>query len=248
MAQNVHELIQKLWPVVAPQPLIRVGSPHDGGYLIPDDLRNVWYCFSPGVGDKVDFEVALADRGIHSFMVDSYESAPPVQLPEFTFEKRTLVGTQTTHAELTLDAWKLYHLPFYADDLILEMDIEGAEYDVIPHVSDRLLNQFRICVIEFHGLDGLLNRDSFGVLNASFERMLKYFNVVHIHPNNFVGCTSYDGLCVPQIMEFTFLNKRRFPSVPAYATAFQHPLDADNNPTMPHMALPRCWYDSRRLG
>ena len=36
--------------------LIRIGSKNDGGYLVPDDLKNINACFSPGVDLNVNFD------------------------------------------------------------------------------------------------------------------------------------------------------------------------------------------------
>ena len=43
-------------------PLLRLGSPADGGYLIPDYIPSSGLCLSPGVGDQSDFEEMLASR------------------------------------------------------------------------------------------------------------------------------------------------------------------------------------------
>jgi len=48
-------LIARLHPVPCGHELIRVGSAHDGGYLIPDDLGGIAMCFSPGVSTNADF-------------------------------------------------------------------------------------------------------------------------------------------------------------------------------------------------
>ena len=37
-------------------------------------------------------------------------------------------------------------------DLLLQMDIEGAEWLALAQVSDRVLSRFRIIVLELHGL------------------------------------------------------------------------------------------------
>lgn len=39
-------------------PLIHVGSPHDRGYLLSDDLLNLKGLLSPSVGDNSGFEFA----------------------------------------------------------------------------------------------------------------------------------------------------------------------------------------------
>jgi len=58
----------KIRPFETNHQLIRVGSDYDGGYLIPDDLDQVKYCFSPGVSDNISFETQLStDYKINSF-------------------------------------------------------------------------------------------------------------------------------------------------------------------------------------
>jgi hypothetical protein len=42
--------------------LIRIGSPGDGGYLMPNILNEVSYCFSPGVDNIADFEKELSEK------------------------------------------------------------------------------------------------------------------------------------------------------------------------------------------
>lgn len=55
--------------------LIRVGR-DDGGYLIPDDLRGVGECFSPGVSDTADFELEMVNRGIKCYLADTLLRLP----------------------------------------------------------------------------------------------------------------------------------------------------------------------------
>ena len=67
---KVLNLIRALRPVDCGIPLIRIGGNADGGYLVPDDLDGIEYCFSPGVNTVADFENDLADRKIRSFLAD----------------------------------------------------------------------------------------------------------------------------------------------------------------------------------
>jgi len=59
----------------------------DGGYLIPDDLENVEFCFSADVAFTADFENDLTTRGINCFLADYSVDAPPIQNHLFDFEK-----------------------------------------------------------------------------------------------------------------------------------------------------------------
>src|ERR1700722_19015791 len=205
---DLLELIRKLAPQDSGPELIRIGGPGDGGYLIPDDLDGIEYCFSPGVNTISDFENELADRGIRCFLADYSVEAPAILRPEFIFDKKFL-GSTNSGRFFTLASWKDKYLTDYTGDLILQMDIEGAEYQVILNATDELLSQFRILVIEFHSLDRLLDPLLFGIISACFEKLLESFCVVHIHPNNFYGSVKRGEIEIPRIMEFTFLNKKR---------------------------------------
>jgi hypothetical protein len=83
---DVLDLIRKLRPQNCGRPLIRLGGDGDGGYLLPDDLEGIQYCFSPGVGATMDFENDLATLNIKSFLADPSIDSLPVQEPEFTFD------------------------------------------------------------------------------------------------------------------------------------------------------------------
>jgi hypothetical protein len=150
------------------------------------------------------------------------------------------VGANDRDHWFTLSTWKDKYLNGYAGELLLQMDIEGSEYEVIFSTQPSLLDQFRIIVIEFHHLDRLFDSFGFRILSSCFHKLLEYFRVVHIHPNNDSEVVSRRGIDIPNTMEFTFLNKRRITRTVPHLV-FPHPLDADNtaNPTL---ILPRCWY------
>lgn len=236
---TVLDLIRALRPLDCGIELVRIGGPNDGGYLIPDDLAGIEYCFSPGVSNVSNFEDHLAELHIRSFLADYSVDAPPKVRPEFTFDKR-YVGATDDEKFFTLGTWKDKYLKDYPGDLILQMDIEDYEYHVILNASPALLNQFRILVIEFHHLDRLFDRFDFKLLSSCFRKLLDQFYVVHIHPNNLDGSAKRGNVEVPRLMEFTFLNKRRALHTEPQKV-FPHPLDMDNT-DCPPLHLPKCWY------
>jgi hypothetical protein len=236
---ELRELIRKLQPVDCGTELIRIGASGDGGYLIPDDLEGIRYCFSPGVSSISEFENQLADRHIHSYLADYSVDAPSILRPEFTFDKK-FVGATDSGIFITLQTWKDQYLRDYSGDLLLQMDIEGAEYEVILNAPDKLLDQFRIIAIEFHGLDRLFDAFAFRFLSACFSKLLRLFYVVHIHPNNGAITIRSGDIEIPPTMEFSFLNRKRVTHTTPQ-TKFPHRLDADNT-NRKHMVLPKCWY------
>jgi hypothetical protein len=240
--EALDDLITKLQPkAMADRQLIRVGGSIDGGYLIPDDLEGIKAMFSPGVSIICDFDLELAEEGIDVYMADASVESPPHQHPRFHFEKKFL-GSRIDELYTTLDC-QARSTPHWEgnNDFFLQMDIEGHEYQVIHSLSDDLLKRFRTIVIEFHNLDRLVtNRDVFSWMSSAFEKLLKYHDVVHIHPNNANECAHRGNISVPKLMEFTFYRRDRF-KLDSSTLNYPHPLDQDCVSNCPSLVLPNCW-------
>jgi Methyltransferase FkbM domain len=88
--------------------------------------------------------------------------------------------------------------------LLLKMDIEGAEYRVLPQILERS-EYVDLLVIEFHDTEPL--RDLF---LKHIHEILAHFQIIHVHSNNNAGAAP-DGL--PEALEISFLS-RKFPLDP----------------------------------
>lgn len=240
---KVLRLIEKLRPITTEHQLIRIGPEADGGYLVPDDLSGIAACYSPGVSDTIAFDLECAQRGIKVFLADASVDGLPVDNRSLSFTKKFLACWEDeTH--ITLDAWvDSTQQAGDKTDLMLQMDIEGAEYLVLANASDALLSRFRIIIIEFHHLDHLWNQGFLYLVAPIFNRLLRSHCCVHLHPNNCSGSLVRGGLEIPREMEFTFLRKDRVSAIKAAANHFPHPLDADNTPR-PQLVLPECWWNA----
>lgn len=236
---RIAEFLSTIRPVETEHPLIRVGSEADGGYLIPDDLSGIEACFSPGVATTADFEAGMAARGIRCFLADASVEAPPVAGSMFDFERKYL-GTHVQGEFITLADWVQRKAPGTAD-LLLQMDIESAEYRVLLTTSPEVLRRFRIMVIEFHHLASIYDRSGLDLVSTTFARIMDDFEIVHIHPNNRIRPVAYKGFVTPPLLEFTFLRRDRV-RTRRPALQFPHPLDRTNFAKRPDFALPACWY------
>lgn len=238
--KEIKEFIDLCHPILTDKKLIRIGDFTDGGYLIPDDLNGINFCFSPGVDQTASFEFEMAKRNISSFMIDYSVDSPPVENKLFHFEKKYL-GVTNNDVFTTLDSWVMSKNIKEEEDLILQMDIEGAEFETLLHTTDKTIFKFRIIVIEFHGLDELINPKGLQIIRATFSRLLKNHSIVHIHPNNISPTVNYKGLEIPPTMEFTFLRNDRFQNS-SFESNYPHLLDAKCIPTKEDIILPRTWY------
>jgi len=236
---SLQDLLRALRPLDPGIELVRIGPDGDGGYLVPDDLEGITCAFSPGVSTESGFEAELADRGMQVFLADYSVAGPAVPHPRFVFDKR-FVGCLTDERYMTLDDWHAAKLGGGNTELLLQMDIEGAEYETLLATSPGLLGKFRIMVIEFHWLPQLWNEPFFAVAARAFHKLLATHAVVHIHPNNCCGSVKSAGLEIPRIAEFTLLRRDRLRAT-NYRTTFPHPLDRPNV-RKPPLDLPACWY------
>jgi|JFJP01.2.fsa_nt_gi hypothetical protein len=219
--------------------LIRLGPEGDGGYLIPDDLQGIAACFSPGVGTISGFEEDCLKKKIKVFCADKSLDNKPVSQGNFHFLDKFIGGENNTDF-ITLEEWVKNSCIDKNADLMLQMDIQGFEYDALEIVHDFLLNRFRIVVIEFHFLDLLIDESYFKKAEMVFKKLLKNHFCVHLHPNNCCGTMELHSFSVPRTMEFTFFRKNRCIQL-CQANEFPHKLDYKNTQNA-DLHLPECWY------
>ncbi len=237
---DMRRVVNLFRPIDAGRRLVRIGSDGDGGYLVPDDLDGVAACFSPGVDRQATFENAIAGRGIGSHLADRSVAAPPSGCTHVSFEPLFL-GAFDADGTTTLGSWVGRHVAGDSGDLLLQMDIEGAEYSVIDNADSALLRRFRILVIEFHHLDGIGQPFVCRRIGEALDKLRVDFVPVHLHPNNYAGIINIGGLRVPPLLEATVLRKDRCLSMRPRSD-FPHPLDRDNVPQKRSVRLPREWY------
>jgi hypothetical protein len=115
-----------------------------------------------------------------------------------------------------------------ARHVFLKMDIEGAEYRVIPQILT-FADCIDLMVVEFHDTDPLR-----AVFQAQVTAILERFSIVHLHGNNIAGVAA-DGL--PECLEITFLSKR-FDTTGAFRDRLPLAgLDVPNDPLKPDIPL-----------
>ena len=237
---QIIDLVTSIKPVVTNFELTRIGALGDGGYLVPDDLVGIKYAFSPGVSSKISFESDLASRGVKCFLADYSVSLPAQVSQDIQFLKK-YVGICDSENFIKMDSWFNQSVGEGYSDCILQMDIEGAEYENLLNIPDDILARFRILVIEFHFLELIGSYFGFKLISSVFNRLTEKYDVVHIHPNNCSKPVKISGVKIHPVVEITFLKKdratQRTPS-----TSQRHPLDQDNINTRRSVNLLNNWH------
>ena len=114
------------------------------------------------------------------------------------------------------------------------MDIEGSEWEVLANTVS--LESFKQIVIEFHGLQQLINLDNFVKIASALQKLHRTHAPIHLHANNYVPVAVIGNCLVPDVIEVTYLNRSK------YKTALFEPLagselDSPNCTFLPEIAL-----------
>ena len=208
--KELRHYLDNFRPIDNGIPLIRIGDAGDGGYLVPDDLDGIEACFSPESDMLWTFESQLAiNYGIKSYICDKDERRPKNLTKDQHFTPGWL-GIETIDNYISLTDWISVSNLQESSDLLLQMDIERAEWTVLFALSTNTLLRFRVIVVEFHFLSQLRNNLAFEKLfKPALDKLFANFDVVHSHPNNCCGTFPVDGIDFPEIIEITFHRKDR---------------------------------------
>jgi hypothetical protein len=237
--RSIERLLGRFAPEACSQNLVRIGPAFDGGYLIPDDLTGIEALYSPGVSDTLGFDLEIAKRGIPCFLADGTVDRPSDMHPSMSFEKK-MIGDGTADSFMSLESWVNRTAPSHGD-LMLQMDIEGAEYEVLLGTNRSLLDRFRIIVLELHWLDRYLLGDNRTQLSNLMDLLLKNHVICHLHPNNVCAPVNMLGRLVPPIIEVTLLRKDRLVEIMSNKQTYPHPLDSPNCTNLPTRKFPPFW-------
>jgi hypothetical protein len=238
--QEVHKFLAKLAPLDCKIPLVRVGPDADGGYLLPVDLDGLKAVFSPGVGSESGFELYFGNRDIDVFILDASVDMPAVASARFHFTKKFL-GTIADKQTETLDGWVSVNT-LAQSDLLLQMDIEGSEWEVLLATPLSTIAKFRIITIEFHNLHHIWSKPFLSMAKAVATKLLTNHVPVHLHINNCCGALHFNGVDIPRCVEMTFLARDRVPDLKMIKRAeLPHVLDRDCVSENKPVAIPPYW-------
>jgi hypothetical protein len=216
--------------------LIRVGSPNDGGYLFPANLVDKFdMCISFGIGDNFDFESELAANGKIIYGVDG-SIKDPGKTDVFRNFTSLYAASHSDDRSVEINKF-LQHLVSKDKAFILKIDVEGDEYEVINNITEDILKKPEIIIVEFHHLDSLYTPFGYKIISSVFKKVLKYFYIAHIHPNNISVVYGPKGARIPNNLEITFVNRRHESSI-SKIRSMPHEHDARNVINKKNLVLP----------
>jgi hypothetical protein len=132
----------------------------------------------------------------------------------------------------------------YSGEMLLQIDIEGSEWESLLSIDNENLKKIRIITGEFHNMDLIADKNVNRLLiKPVLERISNEFYLVHIHPNNIAKPQIFFGdIQIPPLVEMTFLRKDRCIHPPRNAK-LPHPLDMPCVTHLPEVELSKnLWY------
>ena len=208
----------------------RFGHPHDGGYVLCENLAGqVRSAYSYGIDGRDDWACDVA-RAYH-VPVHQYDCFNPKRTvcegAELDFHDACvgpaparLEGREfdsiTNQVARNGDAGK---------HLIMKVDVESAEWEAFAATPDSTFENIDQLVVEFHELD---DPKYVGVI----ETLKKTFYVANVHFNNY-ACMWWSGPFPALAYELLLVNKRLgvLDATTPLGT-YPNPLDAPNNPSL----------------
>ncbi|WP_171181212.1 hypothetical protein [Ruegeria sp. HKCCD8929] len=236
---EILQLLKKFQPMDCGKELVRVGPERDGGYLLPDDFDGLAALYSPGVDETIGFDLDISRRDIPCFLADGTVEPPSCLASNMQFEQM-MIGDGPVENFMTMADWIARTAPAEGD-LMLQMDIEGAEYEVLPSTPRPILDRFRIIAIELHTIDDCLLDPNRRKLSDFLELLTQNHVICHLHPNTITAPVQILGRSVPPLLELTLLRKDRLARIPDKQAAYPHPLDKPNSNQYPLREFPPFW-------
>jgi hypothetical protein len=211
------ELLSKLLrPPIESQnvPLVRVGGPGDGEYVLADiweEKAEKQSVVSIGVGNEVSADLELARRGHPVYLFDHTIPKPPLWHEKFNFHRLGL-GAADENDLVSMESL-LGLLPDTVDSATLLCDIEGAEWESL-FPATKSLTFFTQAAFELHGLLRFCLTGENSKVLAVIQDMRANFTPIHWSANNISPRYLFAGYFVPNLVEVSFIRNDQLLSLP----------------------------------
>ena len=207
LERNIQALISVIAPKGTNLKLKRFGGLGDGSYVLPQKyVTKGTYLISGGIENNNEFEISLANLGVHGIQIDNSINQAPKMHKNLEFRKVT-IGDSDSKTETTLSS--LMKLSNNEGRLIVKLDIEGYEWKTLAALTKNELASIDCLILELHNLSLISNSEQgkeilevLGKIEAAGLRS------IFCQANN--GCLTYvlGGTLIPDNMEVTFIKMK----------------------------------------
>ncbi len=191
--------------------IIRIGSTNDGGYIVINDLN--FPLVSIGIGDETSFDHEFCKRQQRVYQFDHTIENSPVCCSNPKFFQIGLGPSNITKRNLlSFEEIIRYCELTEPNSAILKVDIEGSEWDVFHTVDPKSLAPFRQLIIEFHGMDKVVNNKASNVMLNVLENLQKIYFTGFVNGNNNQPILEFNNKRIPHTFEISLFKRTLYKS------------------------------------
>jgi hypothetical protein len=202
--------------------LVRVGAINDGGYVMLDDFQEDYRAYSFGIGNEISWDDWVSDKGIQVFCYDHTIDKLPHKNVGLHFSKIGISDTDKPDENLlSMESILEKNGDLNNNNLILKMDVEGAEWDFINSVDEKILSRFRQMTFELHWLTETCD---FEKKYKALLKLKRNHSPVWVHANNAHGLAVAVETEIPPLLEITFVRNDTYKLQDVHYNA---PIDID---------------------
>jgi hypothetical protein len=231
---ELQAMLQPMTPVGGR--FVRVGGDNDGGYVMVDHGLDNTSVYNFGIGNEVTWDQAMAEHGSKIYQFDHTIDAPPPVVGETVFTRKGL-GVLSDDRFVSLRDAVCANGDAERTDLVLNIDIEGGEWGILPALNHRELAPFTQIMMELHGLLKFIEDSSFrNRVSESLDALSETHQLVHVHANNWGSYAMANGVLAYDVLEVTLVRKSDWEFVEC-DERFPRDLDRPNCPYRPELRL-----------
>lgn len=218
--------------------LVRIGPKNDGGYVIVKEIDYDLYLTCGIAGDtRFDNTILNMYPNLPAYGFDGYIN----KLPNGASKKINFIKKNISDIDDEKNTTLKEYLSNY-NNILLQMDIEGAEFKWLNCLSNENISKFSQILLEVHWPFDNFRYNALKKLNNTHY-------LVHIHGNNYCNRDftdkdigrSYDGkilinnpnltpISLPEVMELTYIRKNLVNNIEQINYSFPRNFDNPNNP------------------
>ena len=188
--------------------LTRIGPDFDAGYIgVLDPLPK--FLISGGAGKNIDFEIALAERGVLIHVFDhTIRTLPKRNSNLFHHKKGLYAKIRDVRNSINLAESVAMVAQKEDEKLWLKLDIEGSEWELLAERIE-VLAKFDQIFIEFHDTYKLSDPKFRTDFTRIFDYLNHNFDLISISSNNWQGVTNFGMSFLPTTFEVTYIKKSK---------------------------------------
>ena len=221
---------------------VRLGSEFDGGYItIEPETRQEkdGIAYSFGISTYDPWSLEMVERGYNVFQYDGTIENGPYNHPMIHFFKYMITGSSRLKKNEKNIRQILKDNNHYDKNIMVNIDIEGGEWDLFESITNEEIMHFEQIIVEFHGF--LPSDDKITKKMEILKKINETHQCIHIHANN-GACPNLATILLgfrqfPFLIEATYLRKDPSYEFVECLDEFPGNLDSPNGPFLPDMYL-----------